>query len=445
MLGLSGTLAGLALAIALVFDALSDPLAGTLSDRWQSSWGRRHPFMYASALPLAFAFYGTFSPPDGLGQDALFAWLLTFAILTRASMTLYHVPHMALGAELSDGYHERTRIVHSRALWQQFGAGAIGGFGLLWFMRATPQFSDGRFNPGAYPAMAATFAVVMAVTILASAWRTHHRIPYLKPSDRVEGGHGNLLHDAVRGVGDTLRLRSFRSLFFGSTLIFAAVGVTGTLSLHNGTYFWKIDTTEMFWVGAAGATGLILGLGFWTAVAERLDKKPTFLTGLAIFGVAVTLPLVLKVAGLWPARASGGYLFWLGLSGFVYSFGIASTMVTGGSMMADVTDEDELRHARRREGLFFGAVAFTAKANVGLGSLVAGVLVDLVGLEPWMTMENVPDGVAVQLGIVTALTLAILVFASGVAFSRYDLSRARHAEIRAALDVRGGAGVDRDA
>ena len=82
VLGLSGTLAGAAVAIALLADAISDPVAGSLSDSLHSRWGRRHPFMYASAAPLAVCFYLVFTPPAGLGETGLFASLCAFAILT---------------------------------------------------------------------------------------------------------------------------------------------------------------------------------------------------------------------------------------------------------------------------------------------------------------------------------------------------------------------------
>ena len=120
--GLSASLAGAALFIALCFDAVSDPIAGYLSDSWRSRWGRRHPFMYASAIPLAIAFYFTFVPPDGLGQWGLFAWLTAFTVLTRLAMTLYHVPHIALGAEMSDDYEERTSIVGYRTAFGIIGS-----------------------------------------------------------------------------------------------------------------------------------------------------------------------------------------------------------------------------------------------------------------------------------------------------------------------------------
>ncbi len=111
VLGLSGTLAGLAIFIALCFDAITDPVVGSISDNFKSRWGRRHPFMYAAAIPMAFSFYFLFAPPEELSSGALFAWMTVFTVLVRGSMTLYYVPHLALGAELSDHYTERTSIV----------------------------------------------------------------------------------------------------------------------------------------------------------------------------------------------------------------------------------------------------------------------------------------------------------------------------------------------
>ena len=98
VLGLPGSTAGLALFIALLFDAVTDPLAGAVSDRLHHRLGRRHPFMIASALPLGVFFALLFSPPAGLGEQGLFAWLLVLAVLVRASMTLFQPVLITLAA-----------------------------------------------------------------------------------------------------------------------------------------------------------------------------------------------------------------------------------------------------------------------------------------------------------------------------------------------------------
>ena len=110
VLGLSGTLTGLAITIAVIFDAVSDPIVGSLSDRLKSKLGRRHPFLYLSAVPLGICFVALYTPPTEFGEIGLFLWFTVFTVGLRLSTTFYHVPHLALGAELSDDYRERTVI-----------------------------------------------------------------------------------------------------------------------------------------------------------------------------------------------------------------------------------------------------------------------------------------------------------------------------------------------
>ena len=110
VIGISATATSIALAIALVFDAFTDPLAGSISDKHSGKWGRRHPFILFSAFPLAVSFFFLFNPPDSLNEFWLVIWLMVFAILVRASMTFYHVPHLALGAELAEDYDQRSTL-----------------------------------------------------------------------------------------------------------------------------------------------------------------------------------------------------------------------------------------------------------------------------------------------------------------------------------------------
>jgi len=438
VLGLSGTMCGAALAIALAFDAVTDPLAGTLSDRLESRWGRRHPFMYAAALPLGFFFTLLFTPPASLGEWGLFCWLTGFAVLTRFAMTLYHVPHMALGAELTDDYDARSRVVLIRSLGSFFGTAFAVTAAYLYFMRPTDAYADGRLNPEAYPAYALFAAVLMALSILASAAGTHRRIPYLPGPDESRGDE-SIAARVFRDVRAALRVPAFRSLSVASLLIFTAGGVANNLSLHSGIYFWRITTEETLLYGAFLGLGTVVGMIFWTRASKHLDKKPTFLIGLGLFTVFVSLPPISKALGGFPARDSASYLPLFFFFGTLFSFGIAGPTIMGGSMMADITDADELESGRRREGIFFGAVALIAKASVGLGSMIAGAVVDLVGLVPGTDPSDVAQTVANRLGLVQGFTLLTLVGISLLALVRYDLSREAYQRIRQQLDARAAA------
>jgi len=439
VLGLSGSLAALAILIALLFDAVTDPLAGVLSDRLESRWGRRHPFIYAAALPLGFFFYLTFAPPADLSQAGLFAWLLGFAALTRLSMTLFHVPHLALGAELSPHYQERTSIVTLQFVFARTGHALAGALGLLVFMRPTAEYPNGRFNPEAYPDLALTLSIAMVLTILLSGWRTHDRIPHLTAPDAVARSRG-VIAAVFHDLGESLGNASFRSLFLGLMLTYVAWGVTTALGLHLATYFWFVSNEQLVVWGIAAGVGIFGGLPYWHRASARLDKKPTFVRGLAIFTVFTALPPFLKLAGLWPAVGSPAYLPLFALTtGLAAHFGIAATMVTGRSMMADVTDEDALHFGRRREGIFFGAASFSAKASFGVGSLIAGVVVDAVGLVQNADPAEVGARVVTGLGLAMGVSILLLCGLSFAFFARYDLDRERHADIRAALTARGEA------
>jgi len=433
VLGLEGSLAGVAILIALVFDGVTDPLAGVLSDRLESRWGRRHPFIVASALPLVVFFYLSFSPPSGLSQMELFSWLAATTIATRASMTLFHVPHLALGAELSTDYEERTSIVTLQFLYTRTGHALAGLLAFLVFFRATPDYAEGRFNPAAYPALAVTLCLMMLAAVLASAWKTRHRIPYLNAPDAV-GKSRSVFRALVGDMSESLRNPSFRSLFLGLMLNFICWGVVIALGLHNATYFWFVSNEQLVIWGLFAGVGIFVGLWWWRKAAGRMDKKPAFMWGLGVFTIATATPAILKMIGFWPAVGSSAYIaLWCLSTGLIAHFGIAGTMVTGRSMMADVTDEDMLEHGRRREGIFFGAVSFSAKAAFGVGSSIAGAVVSFVGLTTGQDPATAGPGIVNGLGTTFVVAIVFLCGGSLFFFSRYGIDRKRHAEISAAL------------
>ena len=143
ILGLSGTLTAAAVTIGIVSDAFTDPLVGSISDRWQSRLGRRHPFMYAAPLPLIVTIYLIFNPPADFEGLYLFTWFALFTVLMRICSTLFAVPHLAMGAELSDDYIERTRVMSYNNVFTYIGV--IIMHVVIWFV-IFPSFDDGRMT-----------------------------------------------------------------------------------------------------------------------------------------------------------------------------------------------------------------------------------------------------------------------------------------------------------
>jgi|TARA_B110000259_G_scaffold188451_1_gene247611 GPH family glycoside/pentoside/hexuronide:cation symporter len=427
--GLSASLAGMALFIALCFDAISDPVAGYISDSWRSRWGRRHPFMYAAAIPLGIAFYFVFTPPEDLGQWALFAWLTGFTILTRAAMTLYYVPHMALGAELSDDYEERTSIVSYRTAFSIFGALAVYGTVGIFF----PEGEDGargQLNNDNYPSFALTCGLVMWLTIWISAGGTHKEIPRLRTSE-VKPEPFNFL-GVFRETKIALTNKNFRVVFLAVLSSYVMNGVNVALSLFVFTFFWELSAQDMQMVLMIMPFGVLLGIPFTKFIHRRFDKKPAIVFSMAWWAVLQVLPVMLRLVGFFPDNGASELAYILAGIAFLQGVGTSFGTVTVGSMIADIVDEQELVTGRRQEGTFFAALSFSAKATSGLGGLVAGVGLDLIN---WPQAEAIQSAAKMDPEIITRLGLLFgpLVAFFGIAaiwfYSLYNLDRAKHTAI----------------
>lgn len=434
VLGLPGTLAGAALFIALLFDAVTDPMAGSLSDKTQSRLGRRHPFMYASAVPLGLAFIGLFAPPSGLGEWGLFAWLATFAVLTRMAMTLYHVPHLALGAEMTENFDERTRVVAYRQFFAAGGvltAYCVGYFGFFGDDRG------GRVAIDNYMPYALTLAILMVVTIWYSAYGTQKEIPFLsEPAPRP--GH-NPLTQAVLDLAEAFRNRSFKWLFFGVLVVFIMAGVNSALDIYMFQYFWDLTGAEMGTLQIASVAGLMTGVFLTAPLLRRTEKRFGVLLGTIVWAICQVLPVVLRLLDAFPSNDTTFLVVTLVAFRFVQGMIVQQAFIAFGSMMADVADEHDVATGARQEGIFFGAIAFSHKATSGFGNFIGGLGLDIIrwptGTEI-QTAADVPAETIVHLGLLYGPVVAGFSVISVWCYLHYDLTRARHAEILRELNAR---------
>jgi len=429
VLEVSGTLCGLALGIALLFDAITDPLAGSLSDNWRSKMGRRHPFMYASAIPLGICFYLLFSPP-ALGEIALFAWLTVFAILTRGAMTLYHVPHIALGAELTENFEQRTVIVSFRLAFGTLGSIAAVALAFLVFFAPSEAFPNGQLNQAAYSPFALLLSMIMVVTILLSAWGTRAQIPFLPAPPAI------VLPLSVGRVFGEVRLaldnRSFRWLFIGVIIIYLMVGTDAALTLYINTYFWELKPLQIFMASIATPVGIILGSLFTRAIHARWSKKHGIIYGTAGWSILQIAPIVLRLLDTFPANHSSTLLWTLVGLKLLQGLVVVQTLASFGSMIADIADQHELATGRRQEGIFFGASSFSGKSASGLGTLAAGVALDVINWPKGSRITSaadIPADTLFELGMLFGPIVSGFAVIAVWCMAHYDLDRQQHAEI----------------
>lgn len=440
VLGLPADSAGLAIAISLIFDAVTDPMVGTISDRWRSPLGRRHPFMYASALPLAVSFYFLFAPASFAtnGGDApLFAWMLTFTILTRGAMTLYHVPHLALGAELSQDYDERTTLVAIRQILSVSGYLIVYGLGFGLFFAPTSEFQNGQLNDAAYPPFALVLAVISCITIFISGWGTRSRIPYLPkpPAATNKVRLSDIFSEAVA----TLKNHSFRWLMLGYIIIVTAYGLGTASQLYMFTFFWELSRFQILTVMLMGPAGSIFGYMVATRLFARLDKRNAMLLGGIGWMLLHAFPVILFLIGLTPEKGSWAVAATLSAIYLILGAAFAQLVVGVSTSMADIADEYELEVGRRQEGVLFAAVSFAGKCMGALGSLLAGLMLTLISWptgEAIKTSADIPADTILSLGIMSGPVAAFLAIPGFLCLMQYKLNRAKVAEIQHQLRER---------
>jgi len=179
IIGVSPGLCGTAFLIASIVDGITDPLVGVYSDRFRSRWGRRHPLMLASALPIAVTFYFLYQPIDGLSETGYFIWLTFFLVSMRISITFYNIPHDAFGAELTDDYTERTSIFGYNTVVVALSATMMVLIVYFVIFPSTPEYDNGLLNESRYFLLASLGAVTIFVSVLVCAFGTIDQIPYI--------------------------------------------------------------------------------------------------------------------------------------------------------------------------------------------------------------------------------------------------------------------------
>jgi Na+/melibiose symporter-like transporter len=435
VLGLSPALYGLAAMLSQISDAISDPVVGTLSDNSRSRYGRRHPWMAASAIPIAACLLLLFEPPGELSDLGLFAWVTLLSIALRTALTMFSIPHNALGAELSTDYAERTQIVSYRAAVSIVVGQLFPAFAYAVVFRNVAEGQDGRLIPENYTILAVISAVMAVVFIGLSVWGTRHVIARLPvPEDKRK----LRILDPFRDVLDALQNRNFRWIFLGFVTVGVSGGAASFLGAFTYAYFWKFAPTTVGMISLLSLLGPVAAFSLTPYLSRRWEKKRIFVWVFSFHIVNAVWFYGGRLLDLLPANGTTALfvLAVLHLASMMAGVVIQSTL--GPSMLADVADEHEVVTGERKDGVFMAAMGFGLKVPLGFGQFVGGLLLAWVGLEAGLQPSEVGDDVVFRLGMAGGPFIALTYIVPIYCISRYQLDRARHAELRSILDARGG-------
>ncbi|MBT3831763.1 MAG: hypothetical protein HOB98_13785 [Gammaproteobacteria bacterium] len=429
VLGLPGYLASLALAIAMIWDAVSDLLLGHWSDKTSSVLGRRHPFMYASFFVLPLTFYALFNPVIELNEDNTFFYVLALALLIRTGTTLFEVPSTALLPDLETNYDRRNKWL---ALRHFFGWTGGNGIHMINFMFWVGAY--GVASQTGYSIYGIAGALVIAAAILISSLGTQKVAAALpRPSEpfRVLA-----IKSEIKQIFQSVKNKNFAALFFFGLTVGIAGGLGTALYLYNTTYFFGFSGKQI----SVTAIGVLISpvIAYWAApyLGRIFGKKRAAIFAILVNVSLYPIPYILLLTGYWPELGS-----WTSL--YIYSCFIVMEVICGiiggvllDSMMADVVEDSELKTQRRSEGLFYAARGFAAKAVSAGGIIGAGSIVSLVGLDGITSLGDVTNEIRMDLATLFLPIYCGLYVLGLVIVSKYRITRADHDEHLQQLSAR---------
>ena len=427
VLGLDAGLAGLAVGIGLVSDAITDPLVGYLSDSTRSKWGRRHPWLYAAILPLGATFYFLWHPPGFVaGNLLLFAWLVVCNVSMRTALTMFLVPAYAIVAELTADYDERTGLLTGfHVIWSVVNNSMSVLMYAIWLVPAE-GISEGVMNPDGYRNAGLFGSVVIVASALVFTTGLQRYIPRLRIF-RIDAplGPGQF----YRQVVDVFKIASARVVVLGGVLYYAGVGTYVALWVYIYSYFWGFSPKQISIIVVPMAlAGLFLPPVMARMTAGR-EKKTVAIIGL-LGGMAINLvPISLRLLGFFPENGSEALFSTMLVAGFFETIFFLVFEISWRSMIADLTERTELETGRRNEGVISSTVTFTAKCANALGTLIAGILLSLIAFPTQTEVADVPPGIIPKLGLIYGPVVCSIWMGVIVSIRRYRISRSHHQEM----------------
>jgi GPH family glycoside/pentoside/hexuronide:cation symporter len=427
-LGFPPILWGIAFLLPRIFDALTDPIMGFISDNTRSRWGRRRQYVLLGAIIMGISYILMWQLHKENSLTYNFVYFMSFSFLFYLGLTIFSVPYVAMGYEMSSDFHERTRIM---AVAQWIGQ---------WAWIISPWFWVIIYKPEWFPSPAAgcrTLSVWVGLICMGFAI-----VPalFIKSRSTIDADHlqelsrRNLKNNVGRffkGFADAFQNTAFRKLCISTFLIFNSFNTIAAFTFFIIVYY--------LFGGDAGAAGVwptlhgslasmvtaFLVIPTVSRISQKIGKKNTFILSQSISIIGYLLFWFLFIPGK-------PYLFLIALPFF--SFGIGGLFTLMMSMTADVCDLDELNSGMRREGVFGAIFWWMVKFGFAIAGLLSGLIMALVKFVPDAAVQ--PAGAITGMRIFySALPIAGTIGALLV-MRNYDLTETKANEIRKVLEER---------
>jgi Na+/melibiose symporter-like transporter len=435
VVGLPAAWVGAALMVALILDGIIDPAVGLMSDNTPTRWGRRHPYMYASALPYALAFYLIWNPPLGWSNELLLVYMAATVISVRVFDSLFEVPVSALIPELTSDYHQRTELVSYRYLMGILGGMLMSLYAYKVIFKKDADNPEGLLGVAGYHTYGLISAIAIFVAIMIAALGTHHRIKWLHRAPKRKFN----LREVFGEVLGTLSTRELWVLTAAGIFAAVASGVAEGLSMYFNVYFWELDPSQLAILVMAGLSAALVAIPAAPFLCRRVGKRATAGFGLSLAFIVALTPVALRLMGVMPPNGSKALLYILIVEVFIHAALVLIANIAVTSMFTDLTEASQVRTGRRSEGLLVSADNFLKKVSNGAGLFVSGAIITLVAFPAKAKPGAVDQETLNALALVYIPTLVVLYVLSVASLSFYKLTQQAHEQNLETIRQRGAA------
>ena len=428
------------IGLALIIDAIAHPLVGQISDMWRSKWGRRHPFMYASAIPVTIAVWALLNPPHGWSDQNLFIYMMSCLLVARVALAMFEIPNSSLLPEMVPNYNERTRILSYRYFMGVFVPLVVTVVGLRVifqpFVNERGEAMPGQLNPAGYPVYGLVLAVIIFASIMISAFGTHSEVKYMRPPAKTTS-----LADLVKVVGTTLFNRNFLALTMSGIVFSIGTGIISSISPLLNTFFWELSAKQLSVLTGFTIIAPIAATIFAPMLSKWLGKKRAVLTNFYAAVLIGVIPISLRLLGVLPPNGHPIIMPILVIDGVMSAtLGIMGFIIVS-SMMADIVEQLQVKTGKRSEGLLFSADAFLKQVVSGFGAMGSGLVLAAVAFPAKAAPGHVAPEVLTNMALIYLPISAVTSLISISIISFYTISREDHEKN---LDTIGDAAATRE-
>ncbi len=397
---------GLIFAVARIWDAISDPLVGYLSDRTRTRLGRRRPWLFAAVPAFALVPVMMWSPPEGLGGVWLIVWMTVGILLYETVLTIFFVPHLALGGELSMDRDERTRVFAFRQV--PWSLGFFACVGAVYLLTTADDKREMAFWVSGLGGLGA------AMLILFGAVRLREHASHI--------GRGG--DSPLKAFADIMRNPPARMLLLVFLIESLGVATLGIIAPYFMQYVVKAESAYSLMLLFHFVPSLLM-IPFGVMLARRYGKK-------SVWGASMVLAGVSYGANYWAGEGDIAWvMFWVMGTGLA----VGISAVVGPSLQADVIDYDEYRTGERKEGAYFALWNFVRKAANGIMGALAGVALQFSGFVP--NAEQSADTQQWLSFLYAGVPGLAMLLGAWMFFSLFRFDAKDHQRIRVELDGRG--------